>query len=287
MASAAQNYSKWGSRESVQQASSYQKPVTLLYSSSRSSLVVSRASSKAVLNSNLSCRFQPSPGCLISCKGQTSGEGKQFSSEHTRRELLKRGGKCQSSITDTFSCSPRTSPATSYKNDNNSNNTHTDIPSLTRKPEDDEVGVQELTVYEVNEMDRCSPVLLFSSKLAVDWYNRVLTTGFGLGDLVPFTNKLFDGSLKKRLGITAGIISAIRYYPEQSGALFESVYSFYFGDYGHISVKGPYKTHEDTTLTVTGGSGIFTGVYGTVQIHNVDYPIVLFYTFKLYGIPKL
>lgn len=146
--------------------------------------------------------------------------------------------------------------------------------------------MQELTVYEVNERDRGSPVLLPSSKLAVDWYNRLHSLG-GLGDLVPFTNKLFDGSLKKRLGITAGIISVIRFYPKENGFLYESIYSFYFGDFGHISVKGPYKTHEDTVLTVTGGSGIFTGVYGTVQIHNVEFPIVLFYKFKLYGIPQL
>ncbi|KAI5083408.1 hypothetical protein GOP47_0003151 [Adiantum capillus-veneris] len=169
--------------------------------------------------------------------------------------------------------------------------TATPMPPSTilREQEDaDEVGVQELTVYEVNQLDRGSPMLLSLSKLATDWYNRFRIQPLNsLGDLVPFTNKLFDGSLKKRLGITAGIISVMRHYPQNDGLLFEAIYSFYFGDYGHISAKGPYKTHEDTVITVTGGSGIFTGVYGTVQIHNVEYPIVLFYKFQLYGIPKL
>lgn len=189
---------------------------------------------------------------------------------------------CHSSLS---SCELRT---TTYNDTNLSQQEAVSTLTRTRRQEDEEVSVQELTVYEVNELDRGSPVLLSLSKLAVDWYNRFRVQPLGsLGDLVPFTNKIFDGSLTKRLGITAGIISVIRHYPKEDGLLFEAVYSFYFGDYGHISVKGPYKSHEDTTLTVTGGSGIFTGVYGTVLIQNVEYPFVLFYKFQLYGIPQL
>jgi allene oxide cyclase len=38
---------------------------------------------------------------------------------------------------------------------------------------------------------------------------------------------------------------------------------------------------------VTGGTGIFVGVYGTVRLSNVKFPTSLFYRFKLFGIPKL
>ena len=49
--------------------------------------------------------------------------------------------------------------------------------------------------------------------------------------------QLFDGSLKKRLGITAGVCMVIRYNQQKGGCLYEATYSFYFGDLGHISVQ--------------------------------------------------
>ena len=51
--------------------------------------------------------------------------------------------------------------------------------------------------------------------------------------------------------------------------------------------QGPYAEYEETTLAITGGTGIFMGVYGTVRLRNVKFPTSLFYRFKLYGIPKL
>ncbi|KAL9663941.1 hypothetical protein QQ045_019335 [Rhodiola kirilowii] len=100
--------------------------------------------------------------------------------------------------------------------------------------------VQELCVYELNERDRGSPVhLSLSNKQA-----------HSLGDLVPFTNKLYIGCLQKRLGITAGLCVLIKNIPDK-GDRYEAMYSFYFGDYGHISVQGEYLTYQDTQLAVT------------------------------------
>lgn len=69
--------------------------------------------------------------------------------------------------------------------------------------------------------------------------------------------------------------------------MYEAIYSFYFGDYGHISVQGSYLTYEDTYLAVTGGSGIFEGAYGQVKLHQIVFPFKLFYTFYLKGIKDL
>ncbi|KAF2311204.1 hypothetical protein GH714_020163 [Hevea brasiliensis] len=137
--------------------------------------------------------------------------------------------------------------------------------------------VQELNVYEINERDRDSPAVLKLSKRAES----------SLGDLVPFTNKLYTGDLKKRLGVTAGLCVLIQHVPEKKGDRYEAIYSFYFGDYGHISVQGAYLTYEDTYLAVTGGSGIFEGVYGQVKLKQIVFPLKLFYTFYLKGIPDL
>ncbi|XWS34004.1 hypothetical protein CRYUN_Cryun21dG0002200 [Craigia yunnanensis] len=137
--------------------------------------------------------------------------------------------------------------------------------------------VQELYVYEINERDRNSPAVLKLSQKPVN----------SLGDLVPFTNKLYSGDLQKRLGITAGLCVLIQNVPERKGDRYEAMYSFYFGDYGHLSVQGPYLTYEDTYLAVTGGSGIFEGAYGQVKLQQIVFPFKLFYTFYLKGIPDL
>jgi allene oxide cyclase len=137
--------------------------------------------------------------------------------------------------------------------------------------------VQELSVYEMNERDRGSPAFLKLSQKPVN----------SLGDLVPFSNKLYSGDLEKRLGITAGICVLIEHVEEKKGDRYEAIYSFYFGDYGHLSVQGPYLTYQDTRLAVTGGSGIFKGAYGEVKLQQIVFPIKLFYTFYLQGIDDL
>ncbi|CAI0451139.1 unnamed protein product [Linum tenue] len=137
--------------------------------------------------------------------------------------------------------------------------------------------VQELHVYEMNERDRGSPAVLRLSQKPTN----------SLGDLVPFSNKVYSGDLKKRIGITSGICLLIQHKPEMKGDRYEAIYSFYFGDYGHIAVQGPYLTYEDSYLAVTGGSGIFEGVYGQVKLQQLIFPFKLFYTFYLKGIEDL
>ncbi|KAH6798838.1 allene oxide cyclase 3 [Perilla frutescens var. frutescens] len=136
--------------------------------------------------------------------------------------------------------------------------------------------VQEMSVYEINEGDRGSPAYLALSQKSVS----------SLGDLVPFTNKLYTGDLKKRAGITAGICVFIKNEPEKKGDRYEAIYSFYLGDYGHISVQGAYLTYEQTFLAVKGGSGIFEGAYGQAKLNQIS-PKAGIITFYLKGIPKL
>lgn len=98
---------------------------------------------------------------------------------------------------------------------------------------------------------------------------------------------MYTGCMQKRVGITAGICILIEHKPEKKGDRFEAIYSFHFGDYGHIAVQGPYLTYEDTYLAVTGGSGIFEGVTGQVKLHQIVFPFKIFYTFYLRGIKDL
>ncbi|KAJ4829338.1 hypothetical protein Tsubulata_015458 [Turnera subulata] len=150
-------------------------------------------------------------------------------------------------------------------------------------------NVQELYVYEINELDRGSPAVLPLSETPQNLLAKLVpfTRKLAIGDLVPFTNKLYTGDLKKRIGITSGLCVLIQHVPEKGGDRYEAIYSFYFGDYGHLSVQGAYLTYEDTYLAVKSGSGIFEGVYGQVKLHQVVYPFKIFYTFYLKGIPDL
>lgn len=89
------------------------------------------------------------------------------------------------------------------------------------------------------------------------------------------------------MGITQGLCVLIENKPEKKGDRFEATYSFNFGDYGHMAVRGQYLTYEDTYLSVVGGSGIFEGVYGQVKLEQIVYPFKIFYTFYLRGIKDL
>ncbi|XP_021769079.1 allene oxide cyclase, chloroplastic-like [Chenopodium quinoa] len=137
-----------------------------------------------------------------------------------------------------------------------------------------DVKVHKFSVYEINERDRESPAVLKLSKKPV----------LALGDLIPFTNKLYTGDLETRLGITAGIRIVIQNKPEINGDRCEAAFSMYFGDYGHISIQGPFLTYDESYLSITGGSGIFEGAYGKVKMIHYLYPYKVFYTFYLEGI---
>ncbi|CAO2817207.1 unnamed protein product [Amaranthus hypochondriacus] len=136
------------------------------------------------------------------------------------------------------------------------------------------VTVHEFSVYEMNERDRESPAILKLSK----------KPSFALGDLIPFTNKIYTCDLQKRLGISAGICILIQNKPEKNGDRYEAIFSLHFGDYGHISLQGSYLTYDDSYLAITGGSGIFEGAYGQVKLQQIVYPFKIFYTIYLKGI---
>jgi allene oxide cyclase len=169
--------------------------------------------------------------------------------------------------------------------------------------------VQTFSVYEINELDRESPAYLGFS---IFNFNKKITGGFlgwlknaentlkgahGIGDLIPFSNKLYDGSLTRRLGITAGLTMVVQDFPGQGSVQdkshklffpdrYEAMYTFYMGDLGHISVQGPFITFQDTLLTVTGGAGLFREAKGVVHLHNIT-PYKLLYTFYLKHIPEI
>ncbi|ESQ35490.1 hypothetical protein EUTSA_v10008630mg [Eutrema salsugineum] len=123
--------------------------------------------------------------------------------------------------------------------------------------------IQELNVYEFNEGDRNSPAVLKLGKNP-----QQLSRSFHKQTL----HRRSQETRRNHRG-------TLRFDPTRSREE-----SFYFGDYGHISVQGPYLTYEDTFLAITGGSGVFEGAYGQVKLRQLVYPTKLFYTFYLKGV---
>ncbi|KAI5070173.1 hypothetical protein GOP47_0014516 [Adiantum capillus-veneris] len=223
----------------------------------------------------------PSPRKLTSSQMQSISLRPHPPTHISKPRSISLRTRCAQAQTTPFSSSSNSSPSSSSSADQHVQQAS---PHPARTSRAGAAPMQEMFVYELNEKDRNSPAYLpFSLKFDI---GKGLPSG-ALGDLVPFTNKLYDGTLQTRLGITAGMCILIKHYPEKNGHRYEAVFSFYFGDYGHISVQGSYLTFEDSTLAITGGSGIFTGVYGVVKLHQIVYPTKLFYTFQLQGIPPL
>ncbi|MQL75404.1 hypothetical protein Taro_007763 [Colocasia esculenta] len=112
-------------------------------------------------------------------------------------------------------------------------------------------------MYKMYKRDRERPAHLLPSRRQVE---------NALGDLVPFANKLYHGNLKKPLGIATGLCILIQHVPKKNDGCYEAIYSFYFGDYGHLSVQGPYLTYEDFYVTVTGDFGVFAGAHDQAKL---------------------
>ncbi|CAM6012755.1 unnamed protein product [Sphagnum balticum] len=72
---------------------------------------------------------------------------------------------------------------------------------------------------------------------------------------------------------------------------YETLMTWYFGDFGHISGQGPFVNYQDTLMSITGGVGFFREARGVVRLHNISpfkfFYTFFFYTFTLTGIPAL
>ncbi|KAL3682368.1 hypothetical protein R1sor_000390 [Riccia sorocarpa] len=147
--------------------------------------------------------------------------------------------------------------------------------SFSSEKDDEE---QVFALFEFNEGDKGSPFLVKNNK-------KVQVPC--IGDIVPYSNKVYDCTGKKYLGRSAGLCVVVEHHHASGGDLFETTMSHYLGDYGHISCQGPYMTYADSEMAVTGGTGRFAGARGWVKCQNIGGPLKLIYTYHIKGIPKL
>jgi hypothetical protein len=85
-----------------------------------------------------------------------------------------------------------------------------------------------------------------------------------VGDILTFTNDVFDAGNTKKLGYDQGYCVRLAL-----GKAFECHWSLILAN-GQITVDGPFLDSADSTLAVTGGTGAYSGATGDMALHARD-----------------
>jgi allene oxide cyclase len=88
--------------------------------------------------------------------------------------------------------------------------------------------------------------------------------GDSIGDMLVFTNGIFDAANKTQVGTDQGY--CVRTIVGKSWECFWTLSL----KAGQITVEGPFMDEGDSLLTVTGGTGKYAGAKGSMKLHPRD-----------------
>jgi Allene oxide cyclase len=88
--------------------------------------------------------------------------------------------------------------------------------------------------------------------------------GDTVGDLLTFSNPVFDAANKTQLGSDQGFCVRV-----SVGKSWECMWTTVLKD-GQITVEGPFADAGDSLLVVTGGTGKYAGAKGQLKLHPRD-----------------
>lgn len=100
--------------------------------------------------------------------------------------------------------------------------------------------------------------------------------GDSLGDLDVFANPVYNAANKRQVGHDGG--SCVR---TVVGKAYECNWTVFL-EKGQISVEGPYYDNADSVLTVTGGTGLYSGARGEMKLHARGKPVGSEYDYVFY-----
>lgn len=84
------------------------------------------------------------------------------------------------------------------------------------------------------------------------------------GDILTFANDVYDSTDRNKVGTDQGVCFRIAV-----GKSYECFWTLFLAD-GQITVEGPFYDASDSTLAVTGGTGKYAGVRGSMILHARD-----------------
>ena len=86
-------------------------------------------------------------------------------------------------------------------------------------------------------------------------------TGDSAGDILTFANPVFDAADAKQVGSDQGYCIRV-----VVGVSYECTWTTLLKG-GQIVVQGPFYDAKDSTLAITGGTGRYRAVRGTMRLH--------------------
>ena len=87
-----------------------------------------------------------------------------------------------------------------------------------------------------------------------------------IGDVLGYANPIYDSDNEKRIGIDNGF--CIRTVTGEEGA-WECAWTTTLEE-GQIIVEGPFYDTEDSVVVITGGTGVYEGATGEMELHYRD-----------------
>jgi hypothetical protein len=96
------------------------------------------------------------------------------------------------------------------------------------------------------------------------WIVDIGDKGDSLGDVLAFANDVYDENNQTKVGTDNGMCMRTAV-----GKAWECIWTLTLAD-GQITVEGPYYDNQDTSMAVTGGTGIFLSVQGECRLHARD-----------------
>lgn len=88
--------------------------------------------------------------------------------------------------------------------------------------------------------------------------------GDSVGDILTFSNKVFDDRNDKQVGTDNGFCLRT-----VVGEAYECNWTTFLAD-GQIAAEGPFYDAKDSILTITGGTGAYDGMHGQLKLHARD-----------------
>jgi allene oxide cyclase len=89
-------------------------------------------------------------------------------------------------------------------------------------------------------------------------------TGDSAGDVLTFANDLFDQADATKVGTDQGYCIRV-----VAGASYECTWTAFLPG-GQLVVSGPFYDTKDSTLAITGGTGVYARARGTMDLHALD-----------------